>query len=55
MFEGWVCGSGARMITTPAGERGIRESGLDLLVVDPAVARLHDRDWKGGASPRGCP
>jgi dihydroorotase-like cyclic amidohydrolase len=36
-------GTGKRMITTPVGERYIRENGLETLVVDPAVSRLHCR------------
>jgi hypothetical protein len=36
MFRGHVCGSGTRMITTPAGEENVRARGLDALVVDPA-------------------
>jgi hypothetical protein len=43
MFKGLVCGSGTRMITTPAGERYIRDNGLDVMVVDPAVSPLHCR------------
>jgi hypothetical protein len=43
MFKGLVCGTGTRMITTPAGERYIRENGLDTMVVDPAAAPLHCR------------
>jgi hypothetical protein len=43
MFKGLVCGTGTRMITTPAGERYIRENGLDTMVVDPAVSPLHSR------------
>ena len=35
MFRGHVCGTGTRMITTPAGEANVRASGLDALVVDP--------------------
>ena len=38
MFKGLVCGAGIRMITTPAGERYIRENGLDTIVVDPAAS-----------------
>lgn len=46
MFKGLVCGSGTRMITTPAGERYIRENGLDTMVVDPAASPLHCRGDK---------
>lgn len=35
MYRGHVCGSGTRMITTPAGEAHVREKGLEALVVDP--------------------
>ena len=35
MFRGHVCGTGTRMITTPAGEANVRAEGLDALVVDP--------------------
>ena len=35
MWQGHVCGGGCRMITTPAGEAGIRAKGLKTCVVDP--------------------
>jgi hypothetical protein len=35
MRKGQVCGQGCRMITTPAGEPGIRAKGLKACVVDP--------------------
>jgi len=35
MYKGHVCGSGSRIITTPAGEAYVRQKGLDALVVDP--------------------
>jgi hypothetical protein len=43
MFKSLVCGTGTRMITTPAGERYIHENGLDAMVVDPADSPLHCR------------
>jgi hypothetical protein len=43
MYKGLVCGSGTRMITTPAGERYVRENGLDTMVVDPDSSPLHCR------------
>ncbi len=43
MFKSLVCGSGTRMITTPAGERYIHENGLDAMVVNPADSPLHCR------------
>jgi len=43
MFNGWVCGRGTRMITTPLGEAYARDNGLDTLVVDPATAEFHSR------------
>jgi Amidohydrolase family len=43
MFNGWVCGSGTRMITTPSGEAYVRENGLDTLVIDPDTATFHQR------------
>jgi Amidohydrolase family len=43
MFKGLICGTGTRMITTPVGERYIRENGLDTVVVDPALSPLHSR------------
>ena len=35
MRDGQVCGQGSRMITTPAGEAGIRAKGLETSIVDP--------------------
>jgi len=35
MFGGYVLGRGARIITTPAGRRFVREKGLDPYVVEP--------------------
>ena len=43
MYKGLVCGTGTRMITSPAGERYVRGKGLDTIVVDPAVSPLHRR------------
>ena len=43
MFNGWVCGSGTRMITTPSGEKYVRDHGLDTLVVDPEIVEFHRR------------
>ena len=43
MYKGLVCGSGTRMITTPAGERYIHENGLDAMVVDQDDRPLHGR------------
>jgi len=43
MYRGLVCGTGTRMITTPAGEGHIRESGLDTMVVDLDAASLQCR------------
>jgi hypothetical protein len=46
MYKGLVCGTGTRMITTPAGEGHIRENGLDTMVVDLDSASLHCRGSK---------
>ena len=46
MYKGLVCGTGTRMITTPAGEGHIRENGLDAMVVDPTESQLHNRGEK---------
>jgi hypothetical protein len=35
MYRGHVCGSGSRIITTPAGAAYVRRKGLEPLVVDP--------------------
>jgi len=35
MYKGHVCGSGSRIITTPAGAAYIRQKGLEPLVVNP--------------------
>ena len=43
MFKGLVCGTGTRMITTPAGENYIVENGLETMVVDPDSSPLHSR------------
>ena len=43
MFKGLVCGTGTRMITTPAGENHIVENGLETMVVDPDSSPLHSR------------
>jgi imidazolonepropionase-like amidohydrolase len=43
MFNGWICGNGTHMITTPAGEKYIRENGLGVLVVDPDNTQFHSR------------
>ena len=34
-YRGQICGSGATIITTPAGEAHVRQNGLKALVVDP--------------------
>jgi len=36
MYRGFVCGKGAQIVTTPAGETNVRENGLAPIVVDPA-------------------
>ena len=41
MFKGLVYGTSTGLITTSAGERYIRENGLDTIVVDPAASQLH--------------
>ena len=46
MYKGLVCGTGTRMITTPAGKVHIREKGLDTMVVDPNESQLHNRGKK---------
>jgi predicted amidohydrolase len=35
MRKGQVCGQGCRIITTPAGEKHIRDKGLQTCVADP--------------------
>jgi predicted amidohydrolase len=44
MYKGHVCGSGSRIITTPAGEAYVRQKGLDALVVDPESTPFLERD-----------
>jgi predicted amidohydrolase len=44
MYKGHVCGTGSRIITTPAGEAYVRQKGLDVLVVDPESTPFLTRD-----------
>lgn len=44
MHKGLVCGSGSRIITTPAGAAYVRQKGLEPLVVDPKSTPFLKRD-----------
>jgi cytosine/adenosine deaminase-related metal-dependent hydrolase len=43
MYQGHVCGSGCRLITTPQGEAAARKHGLDALVIDQTRTPVHQR------------
>jgi imidazolonepropionase-like amidohydrolase len=36
LYQGYVCGSGTRFITTPAGADAVRNAGAEPLIVDPS-------------------
>lgn len=43
MHQGYVCGRGCRIITTPQGEAAAKEQGLDTMVVDQTQDSLFKR------------
>ena len=40
MYQGYVCGRGSQIITTPAGQAQVKEHGLTPIIVDPAETAL---------------
>jgi hypothetical protein len=43
MYKGFVCGKGARFITTPEGKADVSAAGLEPLVIDPAKTPFLNR------------
>jgi hypothetical protein len=41
MHQGYVCGSGSRIVTTAAGAAAVRARGLAPVVVDLAESRFY--------------